>query len=134
MREVRPSPPRRVPAANHPRGALRRHPDGNQKQARPLTGDIPIRIADLRAVIDRFGADDHQIRIFERKDVLQQGVLANGGPRPVARRFARKWRPGQDETANTYVVEVACEWRATGFRRDSASISRIGAVGDLEFC
>ena len=42
-----------------------------------------------------------------RKDVLAQVVLANGGPVSGVRSFVRKWRAGQDETANTYVIGIA---------------------------
>jgi hypothetical protein len=41
-----------------------------------------------------------------RKDVLEQAVLANGGPVPGVRSFVRKWRTGQDESVNRYVIEI----------------------------
>jgi hypothetical protein len=51
--------------------------------------------------------DDGEIRIVGRKDVLERAVLANGAPVPRVRSFVRKWRTVQDETANTYVIEIA---------------------------
>ncbi len=56
------------------------------------TGEVPFRKAYLGAIIDRIEIDDHQIRILGRKDVLEQAVMANGGPVPGVRTFVRKWR------------------------------------------
>ena len=70
------------------------------------SGAVQFRKAYLGAIIDRVEVDDTVIRIVGRKDVLEQAVLA-GGPPPGVRGFVRKWRAGQDETANTYVIEVA---------------------------
>ena len=55
-------------------------------------GEIPFRKAYIGAIIDRIEVDDHQIRILGRKDVLEQAVMANGGPIPGVRSFVRKWR------------------------------------------
>ena len=60
------------------------------------TGEIPFRKAYLGAIIDRVEVDDAQIRILGRKDVLEQAVLANGGPIPGVRSFVRNWRPVGD--------------------------------------
>lgn len=60
------------------------------------TGEVPFRKAYLGAIIDRVEVDDAQIRILGRKDVLEQAVLANGGPIPGVRSFVRKWRTRQD--------------------------------------
>jgi site-specific DNA recombinase len=57
------------------------------------SGEVPFRKAYLGAIIDRVEVDDCQIRIVGRKDVLEQAVLANGGPMPGVRSFVRKWRP-----------------------------------------
>jgi len=57
--------------------------------------------------VDRVEVEDHQIRIVGRKDVLEQAILANGGPVPAVRSFVRKWRPGLNITANPYVIEIA---------------------------
>ena len=57
---------------------------------------MPFRKAYLGAIVDRIEVDDREIRIIGRKDVLEQAVLANGGPVPGVRSFVRKWRTGQD--------------------------------------
>lgn len=36
-----------------------------------------------------------------------QKAMANGGPAPAVHSFVRKWRTGQDETANSYVIEIS---------------------------
>jgi len=70
-------------------------------------GEVPFRKAYLGALVDRVEVEDHQIRIVGRKDVLEQAILANGGPVPAVRSFVRKWRPGLNITANPYVIEIA---------------------------
>ena len=60
------------------------------------SGEIPFRKAYIGAIIDRIEVDDHQIRILGRKDVLEQAVMANGGPLPGVRSFVRKWRTRHD--------------------------------------
>jgi site-specific DNA recombinase len=71
------------------------------------TGDVPFRKAYLGAIVDRIEVDDSEIRIIGRKDVLEQAILAKGGPVPGVRSFVRKWRPGLNITANPYVIEIA---------------------------
>jgi site-specific DNA recombinase len=74
---------------------------------RETTGEVQFRKTYLGSIVDRVEVDDREIRIVGRKDVMEQAVLANGRAR--CRRFAvfvRKWRAGQDETANTYVIEI----------------------------
>jgi hypothetical protein len=56
------------------------------------TGEVPFRKAYLGSIVDRVEVDDREIRIVGRKDVLEQAVLANGGPIPGVRSFVRKWR------------------------------------------
>lgn len=64
---------------------------------RLTTGKIPFRKAYLGAIIDRVVVDDNRIRIFGRKDVLEQAVAAGLGPTlPGVRTFVRKWRARQD--------------------------------------
>ena len=60
------------------------------------TGEVPFRKAYLGSIVDRVEVDDREIRIIGRKDVLEQAVLANGGPMPGVRSFVRKWRTRQD--------------------------------------
>jgi hypothetical protein len=38
---------------------------------------------------------------------LEHAILANGAPVPRVRCFVPEWRTVQDETANTYVIEIA---------------------------
>ena len=65
---------------------------GKTMRERLTTGDVPFRKAYLGAIVDRVEVDDHEIRIVGRKDVLEQAVLAKGGPVPGVRSFVRKWR------------------------------------------
>ena len=65
---------------------------GRLMRGRLKSGETPFRKSYLGALIDRVEVDDHQIRIIGRKDVLEQAVLANGGPVPRVRSFVRKWR------------------------------------------
>jgi site-specific DNA recombinase len=65
---------------------------GKLMRERLTNGEIPFRKAYLGSVIDRVQVDERVIRIFGRKDVLEQ-VLAEEGPTPGVRSFVRKWRP-----------------------------------------
>ncbi len=65
------------------------------------TSEVPFRKAYIGAIVDRIEVDDHQIRIHGRKDVLEQAVMANGGPvlaeiEPGVHTFVPKWRPVGD--------------------------------------
>jgi site-specific DNA recombinase len=73
---------------------------------RLTSGEVPFRKAYIGAIVDRIEVDDHMIRIIGRKDVLEAAIAAPGGPIPVVRSFVRRWRAGQDETANSYVIEI----------------------------
>jgi len=46
------------------------------------SGDVPFRKAYIGSIVDRIEADDHQISILSRKDILAQAVMANDGPTP----------------------------------------------------
>jgi site-specific DNA recombinase len=70
------------------------------------TGEVSFRKAYIGSIVDRIEVDDAEIRIIGRKDLLEQAILASGRPNTGVRSFVRKWRAGQDETANTYVIEV----------------------------
>jgi hypothetical protein len=72
---------------------------GKTMREKLTSGDVPFRKAYLGSIVD--------IRIVGRKDVLEQAILANGGPVPGDRSFVRKWRAVQDETANNYAIEIA---------------------------
>ena len=66
---------------------------GQLMRERLTGGEIPSRKAYLGAIIDQIEVDDHQILICGRKDVLEQAVMADGGPVPGVRSFVRRWRP-----------------------------------------
>ena len=80
---------------------------GRLMRQRLTTGEVPFRKAHLGAIVDRVEVGDYQIRLFGRKDVLEQAVLAKGGPIPGVRSFVRRWRTVQDKSANTYAIEIA---------------------------
>ncbi len=65
---------------------------GQLMREKLTSGDVPFRKAYIGSIVDRIEVDDHQIRILGRKDVLEQAVLANGGPIPGVRSFVRNWR------------------------------------------
>ncbi|MBX9590131.1 MAG: zinc ribbon domain-containing protein [Hyphomonadaceae bacterium] len=69
---------------------------GQAMREKLTTGAVPFRKAYLGTLVDRVEVDDREIRIVGRKDVLEQAVLANGGPVQGVRSFVRKWRTGQD--------------------------------------
>jgi hypothetical protein len=47
------------------------------------------------------------IRIKVAKEPIIRGALgASGSKEPPVPSFARKWRTRQDETANTYIIEI----------------------------
>ena len=69
---------------------------GQTMREKLTTGEVPFRKAYLGSIVDRVEVDDGEIRIVGRKDVLEQAVLANGGPVPGVRSFVRKWRTRQD--------------------------------------
>ncbi len=69
---------------------------GTTMREKLTSGEVPFRKAYLGALIDRVEVDDREIRIVGRKDVLEQAVLADGGPVPGVRSFVRRWRAGKD--------------------------------------
>jgi hypothetical protein len=50
------------------------------------TGEVPFRNAYLASIVDRVEVDDREVRILGRKDVLEQCVMASGGPQGQVRR------------------------------------------------
>jgi hypothetical protein len=78
---------------------------GQVMREKLTTGEVPFRKAYLGSIVDRVEVDDAEIRIVGRKDVLEQAVLAKGGPVPGVRSFVRKWRPvgepGEPESSDT---------------------------------
>ena len=70
---------------------------GQLMREKLTSGEIPFRKAYIGSIVDRIEVDDHQIRILGRKDVLEQAVLANGGPTPGVHSFVRNWRTRQGD-------------------------------------
>ena len=69
---------------------------GQTMREKLTSGEVPFRRAYVGCLVDRIEVDDSEIRVIGRKDVLEQAVMANGGPVPSVRSFVRKWRIGQD--------------------------------------
>jgi site-specific DNA recombinase len=59
-------------------------------------GEISLRKAYLCGIIERIDVDDELIKKSGRKDVLEQAIMANGGPTPGVRDFVRSWRTRQE--------------------------------------
>jgi site-specific DNA recombinase len=66
-------------------------------RAKMLDGPIAMRKAYLQAIVDRIDVDDHEIRIFGRKDKLLNQLMSDR-PKPAGkvRSFVREWRPVGD--------------------------------------
>lgn len=59
-------------------------------------GDTPVRKAWLTSIVDRIEVDDGVIRLFGRKDVLEQCVMSGATANPGVRTFVPEWRTRQD--------------------------------------
>jgi site-specific DNA recombinase len=59
-------------------------------------GGTPARKAWLSSLIDRIEVDSHTIRLFGKKDVLEQCVMAGPTANPGVRTFVPDWRTRQD--------------------------------------
>ena len=59
-------------------------------------GDTPARKAWLTSIVDRIEVDQGKIRLFGRKDVLEQCVMAGTSATPGVRTFVPEWRARQD--------------------------------------
>ena len=70
-------------------------------------GETPAREAWLTTIVDRIEVDDGIIRLFGRKDALEQCIIADATGLQGVRTFVPRWRTIQDKGANTYVVEIA---------------------------
>jgi hypothetical protein len=73
-------------------------------------GEVPFRKAYLRSVIDRIEVDDHTIRIIGDCATLEQVAAGKGVPASSVRSLVRKWRAGEDETENSYVIVCAFDF------------------------
>jgi hypothetical protein len=80
---------------------------GALMRGRLLECDTPARKAWIGAIIDKIEVDETVVRIHGWKEVLEQAVASGGAMPPGVRPFVPKWRPRQDKSANTYVIEVA---------------------------
>ena len=65
---------------------------GTLMRGRVLEGDTPARKAWIGAIIDRIEVDKNAVRIFGRKDVLEQAVASGGQLTPGVRTCVPKWR------------------------------------------
>ncbi len=59
-------------------------------------GDTSARKAWLTSIVDRIEVDQGKIRLFGRKDVLEQCVMAGTSATPGVRTFVPEWRTRQD--------------------------------------
>lgn len=66
------------------------------------TGDIGFRRTFLRSLVDHIEVADDKVRIVGDTATLDQVIAGKAG----VRSFARKWRAGQNKTANYYTIEV----------------------------
>ena len=55
-------------------------------------GDTPARKAWLTSIVDRIEVDEGIIRLYGRKDVLEQCVMAGTAATPGVRTFVPEWR------------------------------------------
>lgn len=70
-------------------------------------GPVPFRRAYLRAMIDNIEVDDTEIRLHGRKTVLERLVMGSGATAAGVPSFVRKWRAGQNRSANFYTIDIA---------------------------
>ena len=66
---------------------------GELMRQRIQAGETPARKAWLHSLIDRIEVDEGTVRLFGRKDVLEQCVMAGQAANPVVRTFVPEWRP-----------------------------------------
>jgi site-specific DNA recombinase len=60
------------------------------------SGETPFRRAYIRSVIDQAELDDTEIRIIERKSVLERPVMSGGAVSARVPSYIRKWRARHD--------------------------------------
>jgi site-specific DNA recombinase len=65
-------------------------------RANVLDGDMPLRRAYVRSVIDQVEVDDEEIRIIGRRTVLEWLVMGSGAAPAGVPSFVRKWRTRHD--------------------------------------
>ena len=69
---------------------------GELMRQRIQAGETPARKAWLHSLIDRIEVDEGTVRLFGRKDVLEQCVMAGQAANPVVRTFVPEWRARKD--------------------------------------
>ena len=71
------------------------------------TGDVNVRRSYIRSIVDGIEVDDDVVRIVGRKDVRQAVIAGKQSDNGGVRGFVRKWSASQNNTANSYVIEIA---------------------------
>ena len=71
------------------------------------TGDTRVRKAYLQSVISQIEVDDDKVRIIGDKPTLAAVIAGRQNQTAQVRGFVRKWRAGQNKTANTYIIEIS---------------------------
>lgn len=77
---------------------------GDLTRQRIQEGDTPARKAWLSSLIDRIEVDEGAIRLFGRKDILEQCIIAGAAAGPGVRTFVPKWRSLR-ESNPSYQIE-----------------------------
>ena len=68
---------------------------------RITAGEIPLRKAYIRSIVDRIEVDDAVVRIMGRKDVLERAVRSGGSTPPVVHGSVPKWCLRRDSNPHT---------------------------------
>ena len=102
---------------------------GRTMRERLTSGEVPFRKAYLGSIVDRVEVDDREIRIVGRKDVLEQSVLANGGPTPGVRSFVRSWRAGRIRTHDPRSVVCRSQQLHIQYRSNRAPANHFTTLG-----
>lgn len=74
---------------------------GELMRQRLQESDTPARKAWLTSILDRIEVDEGTIRMFGRKDVLEQCVTADASATPRVRTFVPEWRSRRDSNPCT---------------------------------
>lgn len=69
---------------------------GELMRQRLQDGDTPVRKTWLSSIVDRIEVDERKIRLFGRKDILEQCVISGAPGNPGVRTFVPEWRTRQD--------------------------------------
>jgi hypothetical protein len=84
---------------------IERFAEGMREKLR--SAEVSFRKAQLGAIVERIAVDDEEVRIFGRKDLLEEAVIGTSASNGVVRRCVRCWLASQNKTANRYVLVVA---------------------------